>query len=195
MRTYTRTPVIDRVMAKVVVKGDCWVWTGSVGSSGYGKVGGTPSAPGEKAPDRLTHRVVWEHHNGPIPDGLELDHLCGVIRCCNPEHLEPVTSAENQRRRAERRTHCKHGHEYTPENTYLGMGHRSCRTCHARREQERRARRRPVDCPGFARHWFVGQPRCQRCGAANPRHALFAAVHDGALPDPLSTHQPRKARA
>lgn len=162
MRVYERMPVIDRLMAKVVEQGDCWIWTGSVGSSGYGKVTGEPHAPGVKAPDLLTHRVVWEHHYGPIPDGLQLDHLCGVIRCCNPDHLEPVTHEENQRRRAERITHCKHGHAYTEANTRHTSNGRECRTCHADRERHRRARLRAA------------------------RHALFAAVKDGRMPDPLS---------
>ncbi len=158
VRVYTRTPVIDRIMAKVVMEGDCWVWTGAVGSSGYGHV----AAGGRRGGMVSVHRTVWEHQNGPIPDGLQLDHLCGVIRCCNPEHLEPVTHKENQRRRAARIAHCKNGHAFTEANTRHGKNGRECRACHADRERKRRARRKTA------------------------RHALFAAVKDGGLPDPLS---------
>lgn len=211
MRTYSRTPVIDRVVAKLVEQDGHWLWTGSVGSSGYGKVTGEPSAPGLKAPDLLVHRVVWEHHNGPIPDGLVLDHTdaCLVILCCNPEHLEPVTQAENRRRQHERRTTCAKGHPYTAENTRVGKNGRECRTCHADRERERRKRNAIKPCQHNARHWFayygwVGSsaPTCRHCGEPNPRyvrdrdpfageagaarHALFAAVRDGGVPDPLS---------
>jgi len=66
----------------------CWIWKYSVCSiTGYGKGAG-----------RLAHRVSYERHVGPIPEGLELDHLCGVRVCINPEHLEPVTHLENARR-------------------------------------------------------------------------------------------------
>lgn len=68
----------------------CWIWQ-LTGSEGYGttKVNGV---------SRAAHRVYYERDVGPIPDGLEIDHLCRVRRCCNPEHLEPVTHAENVRR-------------------------------------------------------------------------------------------------
>jgi hypothetical protein len=179
MRVYTRTPTIDRVMAKVVEQDGHWIWTGSCGSSGYGKICGVPPEPGERAPDLLVHRVVWEHHNGPIPNGLVLDHLdhCLNIRCCNPWHLEPVTEAENLRRQAARRTACNKGHDYTPENTRMGTNGRECRVCHADREREYRKRRRLPPCRGHRRHWFVyygevgtSAPVCQRCGIANPNY-------------------------
>jgi len=179
VRAYIRTPLIDRVMAKVVKRDSHWLWTGSVGSSGYGKITGVPPAPGQKAPDLLTHRVVWEHHNGPIPDGLVLDHTdrCLTILCCNPEHLEPVTQAENRRRQSARRTACDQGHVYTPENTRLTKNGRDCRTCHAARERARRKRAAITPCRRSARHWFtrygwVGSsaPTCRHCGEPNPKY-------------------------
>lgn len=68
----------------------CWVWQRATATAnGYGS--------GRHADGRrdLAHRVVWMRHNGPIPDGLHLDHLCRVRACVNPDHLEPVTCAEN----------------------------------------------------------------------------------------------------
>lgn len=146
-RTYTRRPVIDRVMEKVVERDGHWLWTGSVGSSGYGKVNGEPEPGRRNGRPLLTHRVVWEHHNGPIPDGLVLDHTdgCLTILCCNPAHLEPVTQAENRRRQAARRTSCDKGHPYTLDSARTGPRGRECRTCAAEREAGRRARNRRPD--------------------------------------------------
>jgi hypothetical protein len=73
---------------------------------------------------------------------MQLDHLCRVPPCVNPEHLEPVTPAVNtQRGEPATKTHCKNGHEYTPENTYIRSGKgkggkRDCRACG--RERTRR---------------------------------------------------------
>jgi hypothetical protein len=70
----------------------CWIWQLSVTRAGYGSIGG--SREGTK----LAHRVYYEQAHGPVPEGLELDHLCRVPVCCNPDHLEAVTHAENVRR-------------------------------------------------------------------------------------------------
>lgn len=81
------------------------------------------------------HRLAFETLRGVVPDGLELDHLCRNPSCVNPDHLEPVTHAENVRRSASpagvnsRKTHCKRGHEFTPENTRIASDGRVCRTC------------------------------------------------------------------
>jgi len=72
----------------VVIGESCWLWTGPLNPGGYGTNGG-----------RLAHRVVYERLIGQIPAGLTLDHLCRVRNCVNPQHLEPVTIAENLRRR------------------------------------------------------------------------------------------------
>jgi hypothetical protein len=110
----------------------CWLWLGSYSHNGYGQVwfnGGNLRA----------HRVFWEDENGPIPDGLELDHLCKVRCCVNPAHLEAVTRKENIRRSEaglERgrqqmaKKRCPRGHEYSGENLYrYADGHRACRAC------------------------------------------------------------------
>jgi len=105
-------------------RGDCWLWTGSISSEGYGRYG-----------HEYTHRLMYERYVGPIPEGLHLDHLCRNRICCNPTHLEPVTSRENFLRgespgaRALRTNFCKRGHEFTPENTIHKQGYRTCRAC------------------------------------------------------------------
>lgn len=98
------------------------------------------------------HRLVYTLLVGPIPAGLELDHTCGNRRCVRPDHLEPVTHAENVRRgrlgavtaaRQRAKTHCPYGHRYSPENTRVGSnGSRNCRTCERDRMRRIRASRR-----------------------------------------------------
>jgi hypothetical protein len=76
------------------------------------------------------YRVAYILLVGPIPEGLQLDHLCRVASCVNPAHLEPVTQQENIRRQLAAITHCPKGHEYTPENTgHDRHGGRYCRIC------------------------------------------------------------------
>ena len=81
----------------------------------------------------FAHRQSYVFVVGEIPDGLELDHLCRNPPCCNPEHLEPVTHAENMARYARTNTHCGNGHEWTEENTYMFRGKRQCRGCNRER--------------------------------------------------------------
>jgi hypothetical protein len=74
----------------------CWLWTGQINHAGYGRFAMPRSQPGQR--ERLAHRMTWEMAVGPVPEGLQLDHLCRRRSCVNPDHLEPVTSAENTRR-------------------------------------------------------------------------------------------------
>ena len=134
------TPLWDRFWDKVDAEGDCWEWTAAK-SNGYGKI----NSGGVISTTLRAHRVSWYFLVGEIPDGLELDHLCRNRGCVNPDHLEPVTRKENMRRghwaadvqRA--KTECPHGHEYTPDNTYIipSTGSRSCVTCKKNRDQAR----------------------------------------------------------
>lgn len=108
----------------------CWIWQRELDTKGYGMY----RLRGGKRVKRA-HRWVYEQYRGPIPAGLELDHLCRVPACVNPDHLEPVTHAENVRRgmapsAITRRTNrCKRGHELTPDNTVQRKDWRTCRTC------------------------------------------------------------------
>ncbi len=117
----------------------CAVWTGALDRKGYARI----AVGGHR--NRMAHRVAYEAAKGPIPDGLGLDHLCRNKACCNPDHLEPVTSAENtSRANAARavRTECRYGHPYTEESTWIDKrGVRHCKPC--RRDRQRRSRDEP----------------------------------------------------
>lgn len=121
---------LTRFWSKVDTSGDgCWLWGGVTGSAGYGSV----YIDGRQV---AVHRFAYELLVGPIPTGMQLDHLCRVRHCVRPDHLEPVTLAENVLRGVgtsavnARKTHCKRGHEFTPENTKVSpLGHRACLEC------------------------------------------------------------------
>ena len=134
----------QRIDAQTRREGACLVWTGNLNQHGYGRV----FDPSTKR-QRFAYAVAWEAKNGPIPDGLELDHLCRNRRCIDPDHLEAVTHQENVARARPYRayppkTHCKRGHELTPENTYIKKpsGKRRCYTCQRAEWATGRARQR-----------------------------------------------------
>ena len=125
--------------------GPCIRHSGKITSPKHGGYGMVPWGGGKY---RMAHRVAWELFRGPIPEGLQLDHLCRNGACINPNHLEPVTGRENTLRgfgvasmRA-KQTHCKRGHEFNESNTRMLDRHRICRTCKREYERERSKRRR-----------------------------------------------------
>jgi hypothetical protein len=96
----------------------CWMWTGAVDKAGYGEF-----CAGGRSNRVAAHRWSYQHFVGPIPNGLQLDHFrCWTPACVNPLHLRPSTGMENTHNTRvgnATKTHCKHGHEFTPENTRL----------------------------------------------------------------------------
>jgi hypothetical protein len=128
------TDLPDRFCSKFVVdESGCWLWIASIRKDGYARF----QVDGEA---RLGHRFAYEFVNGPVPPGLELDHLCRVRRCVNPAHLEPVTRRVNVLRGESpaavhaRKTACPNGHPYDMTNT---NGARKCRQCIRERRMER----------------------------------------------------------
>lgn len=117
-----------RFLSKVHERPDgCWIWVGGRRSNGYADF--SVGAHGHVR----AHRWSYERWVGPIPDGLEIDHLCRVRACVNPDHLEPVTGAENNRRApgCQPKARCKNGHPFDEENTYIrkDRNKRECRAC------------------------------------------------------------------
>lgn len=123
--------LIERLYKKVITvpESGCHIWDGCVTTGGYGLIGYNYKS-------LYVHRVSYEHFVGAIPRGLEIDHLCRVRRCVNPNHLEAVTHRENGIRGIGmaavnfRKTHCVNGHEFTESNTYR-MSSDSYRWCWA----------------------------------------------------------------
>lgn len=116
--------MIERFLDKVEITEDCWLWRASMRNQygGFDVDGKT----------RAAHRVSYELFVGPVPDGLQLDHLCCNKSCVNPAHLEPVTPGENIKRawRVSGRVKvCKRGHAMTPENTEANGHKRRCLAC------------------------------------------------------------------
>lgn len=123
--------VVDLNAPRLIDNSACWLWTRYRDEDGYGHIARNGRAPG-------VHIVAWELFRGPVPDGLELDHLCRVRHCANPDHLEPVTRAENVGRTPlhafalanAAKDKCDSGHEFTEANTYTKRnGSRECRAC------------------------------------------------------------------
>jgi hypothetical protein len=106
--------------------GECWDWGGAPDAYGYGRLR-------FEGKTRKAHRVAYEMAEGPIPDGMTVDHLCLNKMCVRVEHLEIVTFAENTRRSWLTRTRaefCMRGHPRSGENLRVTPnGSRQCREC------------------------------------------------------------------
>ncbi len=143
-------PPIQRLVRSVVIDGSCWRATKGIRKDGYCQI----QLTGKRAPKVLGHRLSYEHFRGPIPEGLQLDHVwargCRFRDCINPSHLEPVTQAVNINRGTQRqrtreyfdafwanRTHCDHGHDLAEVGIHtVRNGHRWCRACRSETKSE-----------------------------------------------------------
>lgn len=136
------TAEAERFWSKVDKSGECWTWTGATNHAGYGR-------RYFRGRNIMAHRVAYILTQGPIADGMQIDHLCRVRLCVNPAHLEAVTQHENIMRSESwsainaRKSSCVNGHEFTAENIYERPDRpgRQCRTC-VRERQERASRSR-----------------------------------------------------
>lgn len=152
-RVNFRGTIEERFWAKVLPEPNsgCWLWGAGLSPEGYGRLSesGTRKA-------LYAHRYSYELHKGPIPEGLELDHLCRVRSCVNPDHLEPVTRKTNMLRGLgngnKEKTHCPKGHLYSGQNLIIstrgnGKTFRRCRTCLNKQNAEyMREKRRGARC-------------------------------------------------
>lgn len=129
---------------------DCILWQGAINSRGYGcfAVDGV---------SQLAHRLAYEEANGLIPDDMTLDHTCRTRNCVNPDHLEAVSVAENNRRGRAALSQCQRGHDWTDEaNVYVREdGRRECVECRRQTQVKRRGDKRivEVDTPAAVRAW------------------------------------------
>lgn len=94
-----RRPIEERLWDKVDKSGNCWLWTGAVNGGGYGHIS-QAGRRNDRQPAIAVHRLSYELHNGPIPDGLFVLHMCDTPRCVNPAHLFVGTQIDNMQDRA-----------------------------------------------------------------------------------------------
>jgi len=145
----SRPTLRERLFSQLIIDpSGCLLWTGGT-RRGYGRI---------KINGRSyqVHRIVYEMFAGPVPEGLDLDHLCRVRHCAAPSHLEAVTPRVNNMRSTSpsainiTKTHCAKGHEFDLINTsFTPSGRRACRICMRGFSAKHRARKRaesPTAC-------------------------------------------------
>ena len=128
----------ERFAQKVEADGECWLWMASKDPCGYGQFYWQRRV-------RKAHCVAYELVVGPVPTGLELDHLCRIRHCVRPSHLDPVPHLVNVKRgiHGVLTTHCPSGHAYDATNTHMKQGGgRKCRACDRDRHNARNAQLR-----------------------------------------------------
>jgi hypothetical protein len=183
-----KTKFLEQPCPNPELEGPCLIWQGAKDAKGYGKTGFVIN--GIKK-NWMVHRLEWTKKNGPIPDGLMIDHRCRNRACANPLHLRLVTSRQNALENNiggkaainAAKTHCYRGHEFTPENTRRDKnGDRQCRTCYLANERARDKRKRQrknasqlfsgkhllkTHCPaGHLYDWrgsWKGKRKCYQC--------------------------------
>jgi len=131
--------VKERIIRSVAIdENGCWRWQLSINNWGYARLG---LNVGGKTTTTTAHRASYEVFRGDIPEDYDVDHLCRVRDCVNPDHLEAVTRSENLRRSAltgnkpgARKGRCAVGHSMSGDNvirrTYSYGSRTYCRQCH-----------------------------------------------------------------
>jgi hypothetical protein len=177
---FVSRPLLDPLTnwwSKVDKRGpdDCWPWKAGRDKDGYGKF--AIGLGGKKQRHVRAHRFGYEALVGPIPPGHVVCHSCDNPPCQNPTHWFTGTPLDNnddkvrKNRHAKlwgvpliksRQTHCKRGHEFTPENTRIVNGFRTCKECSRINAREWYAKHGPAPRPVI---------RCAECGNQRPHRA------------------------
>jgi len=142
-------PPRERFEAKVNYTTTCWLWTGAL-VHGYGLFFTGKWLPYGGQLNVYAHRWNWEEENGPVPDGLVLDHyICDTPACVRPSHVRPTTQQDNLTRSGRtnaQKKSCPQGHPYSPENTHVYMTKRGtsriCKKCKRQKDAQYRLSRR-----------------------------------------------------
>lgn len=138
---YKAMPIEEKIIARSRWEGGCVIFHGERSKEGYGRILHGRSR-------RFVHRIMWEHLVGPIPDRLQIDHLCRNEPCWWPDHLRVATPRQNNLAswnvsgRNARKTHCKRGHPLAGQNLRTEDGRRICLTCRRRADREGYHRRK-----------------------------------------------------
>ena len=135
MRFYPEGQVRAAFEAKYIPEPNsgCWLWTGAHNGNGYPVISIARNGKGGK--NAYAYRLSYEWAKGPIPPDKEIDHLCRIRWCVNPDHLEAVTHRVNMLRGNTvaafhaQKTECKRGHPFTADNVYFTANGKGCVAC------------------------------------------------------------------